>query len=370
MTKKNDMLIVTVTGIRPDFIRMSKIFKRLDECSTHVLIHTGQHFDKLLSDVFFEELNIREPDYNLGVGGANKEHFHQAAEVSVKIIELLRKEKIHPDIILFLGDSNSVCCALPLVKEGYRIGHIEAGMRSYDRRMLEEINRVVCDHCSNLLFVYHEDYAKNLYKEGIWDGVHVVGNTIVEVCMPIYNELKKEEKRKDQILVDIHRPENFKYPTRMANIVYLVKRWQNSIGIPAKWLGFPRTMKYLNEYNISFDGIEVIDLLSYKQFLTEQYHSLFMISDSGTAQEEPAILQTPVIVPRDYTERPQSMQYNCSKMLAIPGELIKLGQEVKSFDESYQWLVDQENEKIAIDPSWLGNGTTSDKIVGVLKEKL
>lgn len=362
--------VVSICGIRPDFIRLSAIFEKLNLSFNHVVIHTGQHFDKSLSDVFFEELSIREPDYNLGVGGANKEHFHQTAEISIKVIELLRKEKIHPDIILFLGDSNSVCCALPLAKEGYKIGHIEAGMRSYDRRMLEEINRVVCDHCSNLLFVYHEDYAKNLYKEGIWDGVYVVGNTIVEVCASFYEKLRKEEKRKDYILVDIHRPENFKYPERMANIVYLVKRWQNSTGFPAKWLKFPRTMKYLEMYGVSLDGIEVVDLMSYKQFLEAQYHSLFMISDSGTAQEEPAILQTPVIVPRDYTERPQSMQHNCSKMLVIPDKPIQHDQDIPSFEESYQWLVEIEQGKRTIDSSWLGDGRTSEKIVKILKEVL
>ncbi len=362
--------VVSVCGIRPDFIRFSAIFPKLDLNFNHILIHTGQHFDKLMSDVFFEELDIREPDYNLGVGGVNREHFHQVADVSVKVIELLRKERIKPDIILFLGDSNSVCCAVQLKKEGCRIGHIEAGMRSNDKRMLEEINRTVCDHCSDLLFVYHDDYAKNLYKEGIWDGVHVVGNTIVEVCLPIYNELRKEEKRKDQILVDIHRPENFKYPKRIANIVHLVKRLQNLIGVQAKWLNFPRTMKYLNEYNISLDGIEIIDLMSYRQFLEAQYNSLFMISDSGTAQEEPAILQTPVIVPRDYTERPQSMKYNCSKILSIPNEIIKFGQRVESFDESFRWLVDIENGKISIDSRWLGDGKTSENIIKLLKDEL
>lgn len=358
---------MTVVGIRPDFIRMSEIIKKLDQNFNHIVVNTNQHYDQLLSDVFFNELKIREPDYNLEVGGANKEHFHQAAEISVKVIELLRREDIKPDIILFLGDSNSVCCAVQLKKEGHHIGHIEAGMRSHDKRMLEEINRTVCDHCSDLLFVYHDDYAKNLYKEGIWDEVYMVGNTIVEVCLPIYNELKKEEKRKDQILVDIHRPENFKHPERMANIVYLVKRWQNSTGFPAKWLEFPRTMKYLEMYGISLDGVELVDLMSYKQFLEAQYHSLFMISDSGTAQEEPAILQTPVIVPRDYTERPQSMQYNCSKMLAIPDKLIQQGQDIPSFEESYQWLVEIEQGKRTIDSSWLGNGRTSEKIVKILK---
>ena len=138
-------VVVTVTGIRPDFIRMSKIFKRLDESDwcKHILIHTGQHYNKLLSDVFFKELDIRSPDYNLQIGGPDKKHYHQQAELGVKILELFEKENIKPDIVLFLGDSNSVLASVPLRKEGYIIGHIEAGMRSYDERMLEEINRIV-----------------------------------------------------------------------------------------------------------------------------------------------------------------------------------------------------------------------------------
>ena len=148
--------IVSIVGIRPDFIRMSKIFNLLDKNFKHILIHTGQHFDKNLSDVFFKELNIRDPDFNLEIGGIGKEHFHQTAELSIKLIELFRKESIKPDLILFLGDSNSVTASIPLKKEGYKIGHIEAGMRSGDKRMLEEINRTVCDHCSDYLFTYHK----------------------------------------------------------------------------------------------------------------------------------------------------------------------------------------------------------------------
>ena len=200
--------VITVTGIRPDFIRMSEIFKKLDENFNHILVHTGQHFDKLLSDVFFEELEIRKPDYNLEIGGPGKEHFHQTADLSVKLIELIRKENLNPDIILFLGDSNSVTSAVPLKKEGYKIGHIEAGMRSYDKRMLEEINRIVCDHCSDFLFVYHENYKQKAIKENIDpNSVFVVGNTIVEVA----EKFKPTEvKKNDKIILDIHRPENFK----------------------------------------------------------------------------------------------------------------------------------------------------------------
>ena len=186
--------IVTITGIRPDFIRMSEIFKKLDINFNHILIHTGQHYDKMLSEIFFEELSIRKPDYNLEIGSNGKEHFYQQADLSVKIIELIRKEKINPNLIIFLGDSNSALASVPLKKEGYKIAHIEAGMRSGDKRMLEEINRIVCDHCSDLLFVYHKNYKDKLLKESInTESIFVVGNTIKEVANQVsFKENKKE----------------------------------------------------------------------------------------------------------------------------------------------------------------------------------
>ena len=184
---------MTISGIRPDFIRMSQIFKKLDDNFNHILVHTGQHYDKLLSGIFFEELQIRKPDYILNTGKCGGTHYHQLSYLSVAIMNILKNNDLKPDIIIFLGDSNTVCVALPLRKEGFKIGHIEAGMRSYDKRMLEEINRTICDHCSHILFVYHEDYKKQLEKENITENVHVVGNTIVEVCKPFIPDYPKKQ---------------------------------------------------------------------------------------------------------------------------------------------------------------------------------
>lgn len=351
--------IVTITGIRPDFIRMSEIFKKLDENFEHILIHTGQHYDKLLSDVFFDELEIREPDYNLNIGGPNKEHFHQTGELSIKLIELLRTEKINPDLIIFLGDSNSVVSAVALKKEGYRIGHIEAGMRSGDKRMLEEINRIVCDNCSDLLFVYHENYKEKLKRENIIEGVHVVGNTIVEVASK-HIELY-EFKSDDRIILDIHRPENFLYKERLTNIIAYAKAMIPVFGLPIYMLKFPRTMKAIEEFEIDLGDIQSIELLPYKQYLKEVYHSKFLISDSGTAQEEPALLNTPVIVPRDFTERPESVENGCSFMLDVNSP------SNPSWISSIQYLL---NAYGSINTSWLGYGTTSNMIIEILKKEL
>ncbi len=347
--------IVTVSGIRPDFIRMSSIFKKLDEHFNHILIHTGQHYDKLLSDVFFEDLDIRKPDYTLETGKNGSNHYYQLSYLSVEIIELFKKENIKPDIILFLGDSNTVCAALPLRKEGYIIGHIEAGMRSYDKRMFEEINRTVCDHCSHVLFVYHEDYKKQVEKENIIDNVHVVGNTIVEVVKPFIPTIPK---RNDMILLDIHRPENFKYIDRMVNIIKYANMMSKHYNLPIKMLRFYGTNKMIEENNLDLGNIIMIDLLCYKKYIDTIYHCKFIISDSGTGQEEPALLRTPVIVPRDFTERPQSVQYNCSFMLNA--------NDLSNQEESINWL----NNNPTMDTEWLGDGTTSDLIVEELLKYL
>jgi len=357
--------IVTVTGIRPDFIRMSEVFKLLDKEFNHILVHTGQHYDKMLSDVFFDELDIREPDYNLGIGGSGKEHFHQLADVSVKLIELLRTENICPDLILFLGDSNSALVAAPLKKEGYKIGHIEAGMRSYDKRMLEEINRICCDHCSSMLFVYHTDYKDNLLKENITsDNIYVVGNTIVDVCDKFKKEICSSPKTNDFILMDIHRPENFNYKNRMVNIINYANKCSVLFNVPVRMLSFKRTIMKIEEYDIDLRDIQLIDLLSYKNFLREQYNSLFMISDSGTAQEEPALLGTPVIVPRDYTERPQSEENNCSIRLDFNDDKVDA-----LLNKTENWLSSLGSLNL-MKTDWLGDGTTAEQILFYLKRDL
>jgi UDP-N-acetylglucosamine 2-epimerase (non-hydrolysing) len=345
--------IVTITGIRPDFIRMSEIFKKLDDNFNHILVHTGQHYDELLSNVFFQELEIRKPDYILNTGKESSTHYEQLSYLSIEIFRLFQKENIKPDLIMFLGDSNTAAISLPLKKEGYRIGHIEAGMRSGDKRMLEEINRTVCDHCSDILFVYHDDYKTNLEKENIKENVYVVGNTITEVCQKYIPDINKRE---DAILLDIHRPENFKYKNRLRNIIEYANLCIERYNIDVYMLKFFGAMKYINEFNIDLGKIKVIDLLSFKNYIQQVYHCKFIISDSGTGQEEPALMKTPVIVPRDYTERPQSVDNDCSYMLDV---------NINNSDEwnkSFEWL-DREHK---FGTEWLGDGKTSDHILNIL----
>lgn len=360
------MKIVTITGIRPDFIRMSQVFKELDNNPDieHIMIHTGQHFDKLLSDVFFKDLDIRQPDYNLSSGGSGKEHFHVSGEASIKAVELIRK--IKPDYVMFLGDANTVSLCLPIKRDGWKIAHVEAGMRSNDEWMPEEINRIACNHVSNILFAYHSDNRDNMVRENISaDRIHVVGNTIVEVCQPFVDKFKKIPKREDFILVDIHRSENIGYGSmqpiehKLRNIVKYVNQCVDGYGIPAKMLRFGRTFKAIEDFNIDLGRIDVIDLMGYNDFMEAQYHCKFMISDSGTAHEEPALLNTPVVAPRRFTERPQSIKYHCSVMINTDEEDI-------SWETSHIFLDKWWDGSLKPDISWLGDGKTAKRIVNIL----
>ena len=350
--------IVTVTGIRPDFIRMSKVFKALDDDPDikHTLIHTGQHYDNLLSGVFFKELEIREPDYNLNIGEGGSTHYEQLGRVSNRLIKLFKSENINPDVVIFLGDSNSVGAAFPLKKEGYKIAHIEAGMRSKDKRMLEEINRTVCDHCTDWHFVYHQDYKQNLIDEGLpAENIFVVGNTIVEPFSDMWDLTVIPSK--DYILMDIHRPENFSNSNRMERILAFANKCSEKYEIPVKMVAWGRTLKALEGMHMG--NVEITPLLSYKEYLNTQYNSKFIISDSGTAQEEAALMHVPVIVPRDFTERPQSVDNNCSFMLEVENPL-------EGFQSAIKWL-DTWN---GCSSEWLGDGTTSTKIIKCLKSLL
>lgn len=348
--------IVTITGIRPDFIRMCFVFKELDKNFNHILIHTGQHYDTNLSDVFFQQLNIRNPDYILDTGKNSKNHYEQLAYLTVEIPKLFEKENIKPDLILFLGDSNSAGVAFPLKKAGYKIGHIEAGMRSYDKRMLEEINRTVCDHCSDILFVYHEDYRRQIELENIKSNVFVVGNTIVEPFKMFEQEITSKSKQNNMILMDIHRPENFNFPDRLGNIIKFGNECATKSNLPVKILYFKRLKDKLDEFKIDLGKIEMIDLLPFKEYLTTVYNSKFIISDSGTGQEEPALLNTPVVVPRDFTERPQSYEYNCSFKL-------KVNNNETNFEDVFEWVDKSVSGEIKMDTQWLGNGQTSKLII-------
>jgi UDP-N-acetylglucosamine 2-epimerase (non-hydrolysing) len=345
------MHIITVAGIRPDFIRLSEVIRRLDNSSCkHTLIHTGQHFDNKLSQVFFEELEIRQPDYNLGCGGGD--HIDQMVKLVPAMRDLLAKivDPREPHVVVFLGDSNSVLVAPFLKKEGYKIAHIEALMRSGDMRMLEETNRICCDSVSDILLTYHRDYLR--YNVNLFGESYVVGNTIVE---PTRKHMPTGEQTQSHILVDIHRPENFKDPVRLSAILGICEHIAKYEDIPLFFLEFPRTMKAIKDYGMKMPSFNTIPLMKYRQHLIVQYHSKYIISDSGTDQEQPAILGVPVFVPRSHTERPQSYFNSCSEQLIL------------SCSSPKNMAASANKMRRLMNDSWLyGNELTSEAIVDEL----
>jgi UDP-N-acetylglucosamine 2-epimerase (non-hydrolysing) len=337
---------------------MSKLFSRLDQEFDHILIHTGQHYDILLKDIFFKELSIRQPDYTWDIGINSSDHLEQFSNLILKVKanqDLLKSA----GMVLFLGDSNSVLASVPLKKLGIKVGHIEAGMRSYDKRMLEEINRITCDHNSDVHFCYHNSYKNNLFKEGLNKSVHLVGNTIVEPVRDLLPEITSKPKQDCHILMDIHRPENFLYPERLANIVAYANYYADKLDLPVYLLNFTRMINKLREFKINLYDVKVVDQMGFKEYLTEAYHSKFVISDSGTAQEELAMLGTPLLVPREFTERPESLFHRCSKML-----------DANQFSKEEAEKKLKELDELTFDTSWLGMGNTSLLITSILRGEL
>lgn len=340
--------IVTIVGIRPDFIRISDVIKRLDECSdiNHIVVHTGQHYERHLNRDIFNDLNLRKPDYNLNIG-RGKNRSEQLSLISKKLPKLFKKLKLDKrnTLVVFLGDSNTVLGAISLKKEGYKICHIEAGMRSYDDRMPEEINRKLVDHISNLLLVYTNEYKANLLIEGIKDSkIFVTGNTIYEpVSYTLFMNciVKKERKfcmAEKYIVVDLHRSEIMNSDSYIY-LLEFVEKLCNKLECKAYLVEFHRARKFVKEYfkRVKNSKIRVLKKVSFFKFLNLQKNSIAVISDSGTSQEECPILKIPCIVPRDFTERKQSVDVGASILIGEHSEHDLMIFNSVKFIENYKW---------------------------------
>ena len=356
------MSIVTITGIRPDFIRMSAVFERLDAEFEHVMIHTGQHYDDELSKIFFSELEIRRPDYTLETGTRSRTPYEQLSYLSTAVIELLRNEKIDPELILFLGDSHSALAAVPLFKEGYRIGHIEGGMRSYDRRMPEETNRVCCDYCSDFVFVYTPLYRERLLAENKdSDGIFVVGNTIVEV---VKKYMPQGPRARNYILADIHRNENLRDARQYGHMLDYLDGLGSALGMEVRLVRFNRAVKLIEEHDLlaGREHVRLVGPYGFLDYLHLQYQAHAVVSDSGTSQEECPLLGVPVAVPRDFTERPESVEFGNSILVGESKPVQDMIESSIRFFENYTISAEQ--------LAWLGDGNTSRTIVDTLKKEL
>ncbi len=308
-------LIFLVAGARPNFMKIAPIVRALDERSdrfTYRIIHTGQHFDHEMSDVFFEELGIPTPDYHLGCGGGS--HAKQTAKIMVAFEETCQKER--PDCVLVVGDVNStLACSVVAKKLGIRVAHVEAGLRSGDMSMPEEINRLVTDSISDWFFVTEPSAEQNLLKEGkspesVFNVGHVMIDNLLFQCKKLDSadvtgyqseRLKKMFGRFG--VVTLHRPSNVDDPKVLRIIIDALNRVSEFL--PLVFPVHPRTRQMLDKSEISVSpGIELVKPLSYMEFLNLWRSATLVLTDSGGLQEETTGLGIPCLTIRENTERP------------------------------------------------------------------
>jgi UDP-N-acetylglucosamine 2-epimerase (non-hydrolysing) len=308
------MKVVTVFGTRPEIIRLSRVIDVLDQHCDHVLVHTGQNYDPLLSDVFFDELRVRRPDVHLGV--ANTSFAEQSAQIIAKCADAFAAHR--PDRVLILGDTNSGLCALPAARMGIPVFHMEAGNRCYDDRVPEEINRRVIDHCSNVLMPYTERSKENLVREGIDRArIFITGNPIHEVLKAYEAEIdgsgvldRMKVAAGEYFLVTLHRAENVDLPDRLESFLtglsLVAEEYQKPIIVSVH----PRTADKLSRFGLAAtsDRVRLMPPLGFFDFVHLEKNALCVLSDSGTVQEECSIFRVPNVTLRDVTERPETIE--------------------------------------------------------------
>ncbi|RQD84137.1 MAG: UDP-N-acetylglucosamine 2-epimerase (non-hydrolyzing) [Methanocalculus sp. MSAO_Arc2] len=299
------MKIVSIIGARPQFIKCAPVSRAIRRDHQEILVHTGQHYDENMSDIFFQELAIPTPDYHLGIGSGS--HGEQTGRMLAAIEEVLIREE--PDMVLVYGDTNSTLAgALAAAKLHIPVAHVEAGLRSFDRSMPEEINRVLTDHASDLLFVPTENGVANLAREGIIKGVHRVGDVMVDALL-INRELAAQSDILDRLDLDagtyylatVHRPGNTDHEQNLRSIMAACAALERPVIFPAH----PRTQKYLEAYGIVPDSaspIRLIEPLPYLDMLRLLAQAAAVLTDSGGVQKEAYILQVPCITLRENTE--------------------------------------------------------------------
>lgn len=289
--------IVTVIGARPQFIKMALISNALRTRGVkEIIIHTGQHYDRNMSEVFFEELDIKKPDYNLGVGSCP--HGEQTAKMLMGIEKLLMR--LSPEIVLVYGDTNSTLAgALAAAKLGIRVAHVEAGLRSWNINMPEEINRVATDSISSVLFCPTKASADNLKSEGRRSGVYLVGDVMYDLLKLWSKRIIIPENPGDYILCTVHRQENTDCKGSLKGIFEAMGLIKKRIIMPLH----PRTGKFIKKYKIKAAGnIKIIKPVGYPEMLNLEKHASLIITDSGGVQKEAFIFNVPCVTLREETE--------------------------------------------------------------------
>ena len=352
------MRLVLVAGARPNFVKIAPLLWELERRSHDVvLVHSGQHYDAMMSDVFFDELGIRTPDHNLEVGSGS--HAEQTAAVMAAFEPLVRA--IEPDVVVVVGDVNStVACSLVTAKLGPRIAHVEAGLRSRDWSMPEEVNRVVTDRLSDHLLAPSRDAADNLRDEGYRpDQISLVGNVMVDTLLT--NLERAEDRFQPETfgidgtygLVTLHRPANVDDPVVLDGLLDALRRI--SAELPLVFPAHPRTRQRLDVHDVG-PNVTVVDPVGYLDAIALQKHAALVLTDSGGIQEESTILGVPCLTARPSTERPITVSHGTNRVVGTdPEAIVSAAHRVLSGD----W-VQQRPE--------LWDGRASERIVDVLED--
>lgn len=353
------MKIITVLGARPQFIKAAPLSEALRKKHEEKIIHTGQHYDYQMSDVFFEELGIPKPDYFLGVG--SKQHGAQTGEMLTGVEDVLLKEK--PDWVLVYGDTNSTLAgALAASKLHIPIAHVEAGLRSYNRLMPEEVNRVLTDHVSTLMFCPTDQAVKNLSLEGLSNGVVRTGDVMADALY--YHARRAEERsmmetlrypKKSYLLATVHRAENTDDPSRLAGIINAFAQIEGQIVLPLH----PRTKKLLQDHQLTIPGnVEVIEPVGYLEMILLEKEAELILTDSGGVQKEAYLWKVPCVTLRDETEWVETVQTGWNTLTGAKTESIV--EAVKKY----------RNQPL---PPYLenlyGNGRASEEIVAQMEKR-
>lgn len=330
------MKIISIIGARPQFIKYAALSKELRKTHQDMLIHTGQHYDYNMNKIFFDELGIPTPDYNLGIGSGT--HAYQTGEMLKGIGDILLKEK--PDIVMVYGDTNSTLAgALTAAKLHIKVAHVEAGLRSFDKSMPEEINRILADHCSDFLFCPTKTAVDNLEKEGITAGVYLTGDIMVDAlnankAIAERSDIleKLELKSKQYLVVTLHRASNTDIRENLENIIGALIEL-GKMGETIIFPVHPRTVKFLKEYGLDDnlkEKVMLIEPLGYFDFLKLLNHSKKVLTDSGGIQKEAYILKVPCITLRENTEWVETVKDGWNVLVGTDSEkIVKLTRDFR-----------------------------------------
>jgi len=352
---------MVVASTRPEVIKLSPVIRALESYGIeYSFVTTGQHYDWNLFNVFIKELDLKEPDYNIKVGSGTQAY--QTSHAMIELENLMLKTR--PDVVIVEGDTNSVLSAsIAAVKIHIPVAHVEAGLRSFDRTMPEEINRILADHCSEILFAPTEKSGLNLLNEGIPPNkIHIVGNTIVDATLQnleLAKRKKSSQKKSDKeyLVLTLHRAENVDQYRRLKGIIEALEKIELPIIFPVH----PRTKKKLKEFKLKLENIRMIEPLGYLNFLLLMNGAKLILTDSGGIQEEAITLHIPCITLRTTTERPETVAAGGNILAGVTPERIidKINSVLKN-KELYSKMKKTKNP--------FGDGTTGEKIVSILSD--